>query len=87
MTPTEPLIEAIVAGVVERLRANGVLAYQKRSRLMGIDEAADYLGRTPKAVRKLIEAGKLPVVRLDGRVQLDMRDLDRTIEGAKETAH
>jgi excisionase family DNA binding protein len=82
MTPTDPLVEAIVAGVVERLRVTA----PKTSRLLDVDAAAEYLGRTPKAVRKLIEDGKIPVVRFDSRVQIDRQDLDRVIEEAKDRA-
>lgn len=82
MTPTDSLVDAIVAGVVARLRIDT----PKTSRLMDVDGAAEYLGRTPKAVRKLIEDGKIPVVRFDSRVQIDRQDLDRVIEGAKDRA-
>jgi len=85
MTQTDSFVEAIVSGVVERLRVDGLQA-PKPGRLMGIDSAAEYLGRTPKAVRKLIEDGKIPVVRFDARVQIDRQDLDRVIEQAKDRA-
>ena len=52
-------------------------------RLLSVPEAAEYLGRTPWAVRGLIDNGKLPVVRLDRRVQIDRLDLDRLIERCK----
>lgn len=53
----------------------------KTQRLLNIDEAASYLGRTPGALRMMIHRGSLPVVRLGGRrVQLDREDLDRLIE-------
>jgi excisionase family DNA binding protein len=51
-----------------------------KPRLLNIDEAASYLGRTPGALRMLIHRGTIAVVRIGGRVQLDREDLDRLIE-------
>ncbi len=54
-----------------------------RTRLMTIDQAAVYLGRTKEAVEHMIASGKLPTVRSDRRVFLDVRDVDRWIEQNK----
>lgn len=54
-------------------------------RLLNIEEAAEYLGRTPPAVRELQYRGRLPVVKIDKRVQFDLRDLDKLIERNKIT--
>ena len=48
-------------------------------RLLSVDEAAIYLGRSKDAVQHLIQADKLPVVRCDRRTMLDIRDLDEWI--------
>jgi excisionase family DNA binding protein len=48
-------------------------------RLMAIPEAAEYLGRTQDAVRKLITRGVLPVTKLDGKRQVDRAALDKLI--------
>jgi excisionase family DNA binding protein len=53
-------------------------------RLLDVPEAAEYMGRTPEAFRQLIYRGKIPVVRIDRRVQIDRADLDRLIERNKE---
>jgi excisionase family DNA binding protein len=50
---------------------------------LNVEEAAVYLGRTKEAVQHLIAAGKLPVVKPDRRVFLDIRDLDQWIEQCK----
>jgi hypothetical protein len=84
MSATDPLVEAIVAGVAARITA--IRSPERMPRLMDIDAAARYLSRTPKAVRGLISKGALPTVRLDDRVMLDVHDLDRVIEQAKHTA-
>lgn len=52
-------------------------------RLLNVNEAAVYLGRTPGALRQLIYRGGLPVVKLDRRVQLDIADLDKLIDSNK----
>lgn len=52
-------------------------------RLLSVEEAASYMGRTTDAFRQLIHRGKVPVVRIDRRVQVDRQDLDRLIEGNK----
>ena len=52
-------------------------------RLLTVEEAAAYLGRTKEAVQHLIAAAKLPVVKSDRRVFLDIRDLDIWIEQNK----
>ena len=54
-----------------------------QKRLLCVEEAAEYLGRTKEAVQHMIAAGKLPTVKSDRRVFLDVRDLDQWIERAK----
>jgi excisionase family DNA binding protein len=52
-------------------------------RLLSAAEAAVYLGRTKEAVEHMVAAGKIPRVRADRRVFLDVRDLDKWIEENK----
>jgi excisionase family DNA binding protein len=47
-------------------------------------EAALLLGVSVASVRRLIWQGRLPVVRLTRRIQVDLRDLERLIEQAKD---
>jgi excisionase family DNA binding protein len=54
-----------------------------RKRLYTIPQAAEYLGRSPWAVRSMIWSGKLPAVRDGKRVLVDVYDLDRWIENNK----
>ena len=42
-----------------------------------------YMGRTLEAMQHMICAGKIPTVRMDRRVFVDVRDLDRLIENSK----
>jgi len=58
-------------------------AERPRKRLYAIADAAEYLGRTPWAIREMIWKGKLPAVRDGRRILLDIEDLDRWIEAHK----
>ena len=49
-------------------------------RLLTVKEAAKYIGRTESAVRELVWNEKLPHIRTDRRVMLDIWDLDRWID-------
>ena len=55
------------------------------SRLLNFHDAASYCGVRPTTIRRLMERGVLPTVRLPlvRRVLFDRLDLDRLIEGAK----
>lgn len=52
-------------------------------RLYSIDEAGTYLGRSACAVRELVWKGRLPAVRFDRRIFIDVRDLDALIDKNK----
>jgi excisionase family DNA binding protein len=49
-------------------------------RLLTVEEAAAYIGRTEPALRQLIHKQQLIVVRRGRRVHLDIADLNRFIE-------
>jgi hypothetical protein len=54
-----------------------------RKRLYTIPQAADYLGRSVWSIRRLIWGAVLPSVRVQGRVHLDVTDMDALIERSK----
>lgn len=54
-------------------------------RLYDIKEASLYIGRSVCALREMIWAGKIPVVKDGRRVLLDVYDMDRWIEQSKFT--
>ena len=56
-----------------------------KPRLLNVDQAAVYLGRSKEAIQHLITSGKIPTVRTDRRVFIDVLDLDRLIEENKRT--
>ena len=51
-----------------------------RRRLLNVCQAAQYLGRTPKSIRHLVQRRKLRCIRADGRVMFDVSDLDAWID-------
>ncbi len=53
-------------------------------RLLTLAEAAELLGLSVASIRRLVWAGKLPVVRLTRRIQIDTRDLERLIQHTKD---
>jgi excisionase family DNA binding protein len=50
-----------------------------QQRLFTAKEAGVYLGRTELAIRLMIDKRKLPVTKLDGKVQIDRSALDKLI--------
>jgi len=84
----EALLDAIAERVAAKVRselAHGSPAGTGGPRLMTVDRAAVYLGRTREAVQHLTSCGKIPTVRADRRIFLDVRDLDRWIEENKQS--
>ena len=80
----EAIFDAIADRVAERLRGNDANdTHTIRPRLLSIDQAAQYLGRTRDSVEHLIAADKIPAVRIDRRVFVDVIDLDKLIEASK----
>jgi hypothetical protein len=71
-----------VAGKLRSAAENGKIA----PRLLSVDQGSEYLSRSAHATRHLIKAGKLHVVKIDGRIFLDIRNLDRIIEKSKQVA-
>jgi excisionase family DNA binding protein len=75
--------DLLAAKVSARLAGPAGEGGKMRQRLLTVEEAATYLGRTTEAVQHLVASGKLPTVRSDRRVFLDVRDLDAWIEANK----
>ncbi len=80
----DALLDALAEKVAAKLSAqngNGALV---APRLLSIDQAAVYLGRSKEAVAHMVASGKIPKVQGDRRIQLDVRDLDQWIEENKQ---
>lgn len=77
ITPGDTLINAIADAVAIRLERMAVC----NRRLMDLEQAAEYMGMTPIALRH--KAGlELPVVKIDSKLRFDRQDLDRFIDRA-----
>jgi excisionase family DNA binding protein len=74
-------LDALADAIAERVLAR--LSQSEDARLLTVDIAAKYIGRTPKALRHMIASGAVPAIREGGRVHLDRPDLDRWIEMRK----
>ena len=77
----ERLLETLAEKLATRLSQEPSRLYP---RLLTIDQAAVYVGRTREATQHLVASGKVPTVRTDRRVFIDRLDLDRWIEDHKE---
>jgi excisionase family DNA binding protein len=83
----DSLVDAIAERVAEKLRPSMQASVSPRfvePRLLTVEQAASYLGRSKASVQHMVSAGRLPIVRADRRVFLDVRDLDSWIEQNKE---
>jgi excisionase family DNA binding protein len=76
----DALAERVAVKVSERAQQG---AAPVKPRLLTVDQAAVYIGRTKEAVQHLISNSKLPSVRSDRRVFVDVLDLDAWIEDNK----
>lgn len=80
-TTGNPGLDALADAIAERILAR--LHQTEQPRLLSVDEAAAYIGRTSKALRHMIASGAMPAVREGARVHLDRADLDRWVEMRK----
>lgn len=81
----QEFIGALAARIATDVCARLTAAQSTRPRLLTVEQAATYLGRTAKGVYVLKAHGMLPYVQIDGRVMFDIQDLDRVIEQNKVT--
>ena len=80
----DQVLNVLADKVAERLREGGASTPPIRPRLLTVEQAAVYIGRSKEAVQHMISGGKMPTVRADRRVFLDVQDLDGWIEQNKE---
>jgi excisionase family DNA binding protein len=77
------LLDALAERVAAKLRGQIAAPAAVTPRLLTVEEAGRYLGRSKESVQHLVAGAKLRVVRSDRRVFLDIRDLDSWIEASK----
>jgi excisionase family DNA binding protein len=85
----DSIVDMLASAVAAKLRvdlAGCIGSASIAPRLLSVDHAAVYLGRSKEAVQHMVAARKLPVVRDGRRVFLDVRELDRWIEQSTEPA-
>lgn len=76
----DQVISAIAKRLAAELSPSGrVLNTDPSRRLLTLEQAATYMGRTEEAMQHMVSSGKVPTVRLDRRVFIDVRDLDDLI--------
>ena len=85
-------IDALLTDLARRVAAEVSLELGQTSgrgvstRLLTVEQAATYLGRSKSAVEHMVACGKIPRVKSDRRVFLDVKDLDEWIQDNKERA-
>ena len=88
-TTLDEILDVLADKIAARIMASGAplpsRAGSQReagrtARLMDAPRTAEYLGRSLRSVYHLIDAGKLPVVRIDNKLQVDRVLLDKMIE-------
>ena len=72
----DSIAERVAAIVLERLDA------APDRKWLTVDSAAEYIDRTPDAIRGLVKRGELTAYKPDGRLQLDRVELDTWMRGA-----
>lgn len=74
----EEMIDAVAEKLASRLgdRLNQDCSGKVKARLLTVEQAAVYLGRTADSIRHLLSAGKIPQVRGDRRIFIDVADLE-----------
>ena len=78
----DALADRLAERVTDRMAGDNNPRARNR-RLFTIEQAAIYLSRSEKGVRGMISSGKIPCVRGDRRIMLDVRDLDEWIDKNK----
>jgi hypothetical protein len=73
------LADMIAERVITALRRNPPV----QQRLLNVADVATMLGRSEQAVRALLTAGTLKNASPDGRVQVDIKDIEQWIQNNK----
>jgi excisionase family DNA binding protein len=73
----QQFIDQLADALASRLAASSPALMTKR--LFTLEQAAEYLGRSAKAVERLIQRGAIPVTKIDGKRQVDRAALEKII--------
>lgn len=72
------------AAELAKLIAVELAEIRPQRRVLGLAEAAEYLGVSDETLRRLAMNGRIQCVRIDRHRRFDIRDLDRFIDTHKE---
>ena len=56
------------------------MSHMIEQRYMDVNDCAIYIGRTPKAVRRLIDRAEIPAIRTGRKLQFDKEQIDRWMQ-------
>lgn len=78
-------LDSVLEELAERIasKVSRASSLPLRPRLLTVEQAASYIGRTREGVQHLIASGKLPCVKADRRNFVDVRDIDAWIDQNK----
>lgn len=82
-TAAENYMEELADKVAQRVLAALRSAPVVTQRLYSVSDVATVIGRTEGAVRQMVAGGKLPNSSPDGRVQVDVQDIEVWIANNK----
>ena len=80
----EELLDVLADKIAHRIMREDCPSASIRPRLLTVEQAAVYIGRSKEAVQHMVSSGKMPTVRADRRVFVDVEDLDGWIREHKQ---
>jgi len=83
--PAKAYLTPVPRAVDEQTSAPSAAGATLPARLLGVKDAARYLGLSPFTVRNMLKDGRLHAIAIPGvvRILIDVRDLDALIDGLK----
>jgi len=76
----ENVLSVVRAQVMAEMQGREQSKPATQNRLLTVHQAAEFLGRTDKAVRQLVYKRTIPVIRYDRAIRIDRRDLEALVE-------
>ena len=72
-------LRSYIDEALARLRGELATIVRPNKRYMDVNECAEYVGRTAKAIRGLVRRREIPHIRVGRRVQFDREKIDRWV--------
>lgn len=87
MTPdplSQMLTDAVIRGLTEMgLTPEALAAKPTQTRVLSIEQAAEYMGMTRDGLKHHYDLGRIKAVRVDKKLRFDRLDLDAWIDANK----